>query len=81
MRYANKKDFYIEKQLDEVKTLANRYLEDGNISDLNSLFREFIDGDGHAAIHFAASRNRIDTAKWILDIDPGCVLLGLFSNK
>lgn len=65
--------YNIEKSLDEVKALAQQYLDNGSVSDLNSLFREFIDGDGHVAIHFAASRNHIDTATWILENDPGCV--------
>ena len=58
-----------------MKALATQFLERGTVSDLTSLFREFIDGDGHAAIHFAASRNRIHTAQWILENDAGCVCI------
>ena len=48
-------------------------MDNGIVSSFDSLFREFIDGEGHTAIHFAASRNAIDTVKWILEKDPGCV--------
>ena len=65
--------YNVEKSLDEVKALAQQYLDNGSVTDLNSLLREFIDRDGHVAIHFAASRNHIDTATWILENDPGCV--------
>ena len=63
----------IEKNTEEVIALAQRYLDNGSVSSFDSLFREFIDGEGHTAIHFAASRNALDTAKWILEKDPGCV--------
>ena len=68
----------IEKQLDDVKALAQRYLDSGSVTSLDSLFREFVDGEGHTAIHFAASRNHIDTAKWILEEDPECVVFCMF---
>lgn len=71
--YDNSLGCYVEKTLEDVQALANRLLESGGVTSLNSLFREFVDGDGHVAIHFAASRNHIDTAQWILEQDPGCV--------
>ena len=66
-------DSCLEKSLDEVKLLADQYITAGSVSNLKSLFEELSDAEGHRTIHFAVSRNHIDTVNWILDNDPDCV--------
>lgn len=69
----------IEKSCEEVKTLAQTLVSEGKVSSLTSLMIELSDGEGHKAIHFAVSRNHLDTVKWILEIDPGSVSTFSFS--
>lgn len=58
-----------------MKKLADSLISEGKVSSLKSLLCELSDGEGHKAIHFAVSRDRLDTVKWILDIDPESVYL------
>lgn len=56
-----------------MKALADQYIAAGSVSNLKSLFEELSDAEGHRTIHFAVSRNHMDTVNWILDNDPECV--------
>ena len=63
----------VEKPFEDVRVLADRLVKEGNVSSINALISELSDGDGHKAIHFAVSRNHLDTTKWILDEDSSSV--------
>lgn len=56
-----------------MKALADKYIAAGSVSSLKSLFEELSDAEGHKTIHFAVSRNHLDTVNWILDNDSECV--------
>ena len=63
----------IEKSFEEVRDLAEQLVVEDKISSLHSLISEVCDGSGHKTIHFAVSRNQLETTQWILEIDPTCV--------
>ena len=63
----------VEQSCEEVKKLGETLVSEGKVSSLSSLMKELSDGEGHKAIHFAVSRNHLDTVKWILEIDPESV--------
>lgn len=71
----------IEKSCEEVKQLGETLVREGKVSSLLSLLNELSDGEGHKAIHFAVSRNHLDTVKWILEIDPECVCILLLVSQ
>ena len=66
-------NYPIEKSCEVVRQLGETLVREGKVSSLLSLMRELSDGEGHKAIHFAVSRNHLDTVKWILEIDPESV--------
>ena len=63
----------IEKSFEEVRDLAEQLVAEDKISSIHSLISEVCDGSGHKTIHFAVSRNQLETTQWILEIDPTCV--------
>ena len=48
-------------------------MAEGKVSSLKALIAELSDGEGHKSIHFAVSRNHLDTTTWFLDEDPESV--------
>ena len=69
----------VEKPFEEVRDLAEQFVAEGKISSIHSLISEVCDGSRHKTIHFAVSRNQLETTQWILEIDPSCV--GYWSLK
>ena len=63
----------VEKPFEEVRDLAEQLVAEDKISSIHSLISEVCDGSGHKTIHFAVSRNQLETTQWILEIDPTCV--------
>ena len=63
----------IERPFEEVRILADKLVAEEKVSSHHTLISELCDGDGHKAIHFAVSRNHLDTSKWILEEDPSSV--------
>lgn len=57
-------------------------MAEGKVSSLKALIAELSDGEGHKSIHFAVSRNHLDTTTWFLEEDPESVgLLSLLSCR
>ena len=63
----------VEQPYQNVRTLAEQYVAEGKVSSMKALIAELSDGEGHKSIHFAVSRNHLDTTTWFLDEDPESV--------